>query len=158
MATGRRAYALCKFGSIAISAVGLLVCFRPKRAASATKPSASATKPSAAAPKPAASRTLWIREPTATIKLDPTRQYVALLQLTGLESLLGSASDIYTQLHKVVPWKTLDVYDDPEKLPASLPVPREDDTGRYWAIGVPSSPLASKGDAHIAQLWSRPVS
>ena len=98
----------------------------------------------------------WRRESTSAIRLDPSRQYVATLQLHGLESLFGDREAVAAELRKLGSgWTALDVYDDPRTLPRSLPVTREADTGRYWAVGIPARVLAARGDDHIVSMWSR---
>jgi hypothetical protein len=101
----------------------------------------------------------WTKEPTTRISLLPSRQYVATLELTGLERTFGDASDVEAELRKLAPWRALAVYDDPSKLPAGpLPVDRGRVGGRFWALGVPSGPIVTTLDeGRLTALWSRPA-
>jgi hypothetical protein len=99
----------------------------------------------------------WTQEPLKRIELQPSRQYVATLQLSGLEQTFGGASDVEAELRKLGTWRALAVFDDVAKLPKALPVARVEADGRFWAVGIPSQRVMAPGDERISAMWSRPA-
>lgn len=110
-------------------------------------------QPSAAEPK-APPLQGWERiEKSSRITLDPAFKYAATIQLTGFEAAFGGVDDVRDKLRSFVDWEALDIWGDARLVSKQFPSAAADESGRFWAIGIPAAHADVEWPEQVVRLW-----
>lgn len=110
-------------------------------------------EPSAAEPK-APPLQGWERiEKSSRITLDPAFKYAATIQLTGFEAAFGGVDDVRDKLRSFVDWEALDIWGDARLVSKQFPSAAADESGRFWAIGIPAAHADVEWPEQVVRLW-----
>lgn len=111
-------------------------------------------KPLPEKPPPSAALQGWELLEGPRIALDPAFKYAATIQLTGLEAMFGGSSDVVSKLREFVDWSALDVWGEASEVSKTFPAQPADQSGRFWAIGIPSAHADVERPEQVVRLWA----